>query len=62
METLKNREQIEELNIIGSAIQGVDSNAKTLIQANINGLITGFRMGLEHKGDNNHGVQTDLHS
>jgi hypothetical protein len=52
---LKSKEQVEEINIIGNAMKGVDDKAKALIQANLNGVITGLRMGIELTGDS-HGV------
>jgi hypothetical protein len=46
-DVLKMKETAEEINIIGDSLHGLDDKSKALIQANINGLITGFRMGLE---------------
>ena len=62
MEDAKTKDKIECINDMGKYFNEVDPDARRILKANMDGLITGFRMGLEHKGENNHGVQTDLHS
>lgn len=43
------KEKISSINDMGKYFNEVDEDARRLLKANMDGLLTGFRMGLEHK-------------
>lgn len=43
------KEKISSVNDMGKYFNEVDEDARRLLKANMDGLLTGFRMGLEHK-------------
>ena len=56
MDDLKMKDKISGINDMGKLFNEVDEDARRVLKANIDGLLTGFRMGIEYKGDKNHGV------